>query len=1075
MRPQKLTMQAFGSYGQKTIIDFTKTDQNLFLVTGDTGAGKTTIFDAIVFALYGEASSVSNKKEGVVLQSQYAGLELEPYVELEFTDGREQDIYIVRRVPRHLKKITRGAAKGVGTREITGSVSLIMPDGTEYPQKESNGKLQEIIGLTKNQFMQVAMIAQGEFMELLRAKSDDKKKIFRRLFNTEMYEDIAVELGNRKRAKEKDIAVIRTRCQSEAARVKLLSDSVKNQGQDDCGQQADVLEESLDKLKKQIADGEIVAAGDFLEILFRYCRVLDRELEKAEKSYREAADIRDRKRDEYTEAQQLQQLFLQLDQAESELAKCRELTSEMEKKEQLSGQIQAAWEVKTAGDQMIEKRLEAEKTEAALKELKNRLPEFLKRQQETDEEEKKAEIEQSQAQEEFSRVSEKAEKALELFKQIRECRKKVQNLDKEFQQIQKQEKQAKDAFEAAEIMEKEYRKQAETLSDAGEKLAVCQSKMEEIRMMMEDHKGLLGIYQEVKKYNEIAENLKRKYVDVKDKYEKKHQEYENLRRAFLDAQAGFLAAELKPGKPCPVCGATEHPSPCIPKEEHRELSQDKIDQIGNDAESLRKEQETLSGEVKSNTNLRDARDRDFRENFEKLQDKMRRSIPKLPENFSPGQAQELIKQWKQQVQTEEFAYQKQAETLREIREKLEELEKRKPSLKENMETFQEQEKNVQAALEGARSELAGYSSSSDFSSEEEAKNARNMAENRKNQTEEVLKEARNKAECTRQKKTEAETLIRRYEKELPARKKEKDRQKKIYETLLQEKNLTEEQWKNLTDIYEKYAAEEFRNDVNSFRNRQTAAKSSTRSMRAAIGERQRPVLEEKRSQAEEAEKIFEASGRIRDGIKSVYQENQAVYDTLAPILADRKRLVEEHAKLDNLYRLVSGNVSGSRMDLETYVQRYYLEKILDAANRRFQDMSAGQFELRMYDLEKAGEGKNRGLDLMVYSTVTGKEREIRTLSGGESFMAALSLALGMADEIQESSAAISLDIMFIDEGFGSLDEHSRNQAVKVLLEMAEGSKLIGIISHVTELKQEIEDQLIVTKDEAGSHVRWQIS
>ena len=1075
MRPQKLTMQAFGSYGQKTIIDFTKTDQNLFLVTGDTGAGKTTIFDAIVFALYGEASSVSNKKEGVVLQSQYAGLELEPYVELEFTDGQEQDIYTVRRVPRHLKKITRGAAKGVGTREITGSVSLIMPDGTEYPQKESNGKLQEIIGLTKNQFMQVAMIAQGEFMELLRAKSDDKKKIFRRLFNTEMYEDIAVELGNRKRAKEKDIADIRTRCQSEAARVKLLSDSAENQGQDEFGQQTEVLEESLDKLKKQIADGEIVVIGEFLETLFQYCRVLDKKLQTAEKDCSEAAENRDKKRDEYTEAQQLQGLFLQLDQAEEELAQCRELTSEMEKKEQLAGQIQAAWEVKASSDQLEEKRKEAESTETALRELQSQLPELLKIQKEAEKEEERAEKEQRQAQEEFSRISEKAEKALELFRQIGECRKKVQKLEKNLLQIQKQKKEAKDAFEASEIQEKEYRKQAEAFSDAGEKLAVCQSKMREIGTMMDDIKGLSIIYKEIKSYNETAEELKQKYADIRDKYEKKQQEYETLRRAFLDAQAGFLAAELKPGNPCPVCGATEHPSPCIPKEEHRELSQDKIDQIGNDAESLRKEQETLSGEVKSNTNLRDARDRDFRENFEKLQDKMRRSIPKLPESFSPGQARELIKQWKQQVQTEEFAYQKQAETLREIQEKLEELEKRKPSLKENMETFQEQEKNVQAALEGARSELAGYSSSSDFSSEEEAKNARNMAENRKNQTEEVLKEARNKAECTRQKKTEAETLIRRYEKELPARKKEKDRQKKIYETLLQEKNLTEEQWKNLTDIYEKYAAEEFRNDVNSFRNRQTAAKSSTRSMRAAIGERQRPVLEEKRSRAEEAEKIFEASGRIRDGIKSVYQENQAVYDTLAPILTDRKRLVEEHAKLDNLYRLVSGNVSGSRMDLETYVQRYYLEKILDAANRRFQDMSAGQFELRMYDLEKAGEGKNRGLDLMVYSTVTGKEREIRTLSGGESFMAALSLALGMADEIQESSAAISLDIMFIDEGFGSLDEHSRNQAVKVLLEMAEGSKLIGIISHVTELKQEIEDQLIVTKDEAGSHVRWQIS
>ena len=164
-----------------------------------------------------------------------------------------------------------------------------------------------------------------------------------------------------------------------------------------------------------------------------------------------------------------------------------------------------------------------------------------------------------------------------------------------------------------------------------------------------------------------------------------------------------------------------------------------------------------------------------------------------------------------------------------------------------------------------------------------------------------------------------------------------------------------------------------------------------------------------------------------------------------------------------------------RMYLETYVQRYYLEKILYAANRRFANMSAGQFELRMIDEENAGKGKNRGLDLMVYSNVTGKEREVRTLSGGESFMAALALALGMADQIQESSAAIHLDVMFVDEGFGSLDEHSREQAVKVLQELAGGSKLIGIISHVTELKQEIEDQLIVSKDEKGSRVKWQIS
>ena len=230
-----------------------------------------------------------------------------------------------------------------------------------------------------------------------------------------------------------------------------------------------------------------------------------------------------------------------------------------------------------------------------------------------------------------------------------------------------------------------------------------------------------------------------------------------------------------------------------------------------------------------------------------------------------------------------------------------------------------------------------------------------------------------------------------------------------------------------------------------------------------------------KKEKEVAETEYLEKEKIYNQLRIDNKDDREIFDTLSSRLEERKSIVEEHARIDALYRMTSGNVSGTRMDLETYVQRYYLERILYAANRRFQEMSAGQFELRMYDLEKAGEGKNRGLDLMVYSTVTGKEREVRTLSGGESFMAALSLALGMADQIQQSSAAINLDMMFIDEGFGSLDEHSRNQAVRVLQEMAEGSRLIGIISHVSELKQEIEDQLLVNKDENGSHVKWQIS
>ena len=290
-----------------------------------------------------------------------------------------------------------------------------------------------------------------------------------------------------------------------------------------------------------------------------------------------------------------------------------------------------------------------------------------------------------------------------------------------------------------------------------------------------------------------------------------------------------------------------------------------------------------------------------------------------------------------------------------------------------------------------------------------------------------------------------------------------------------EKDLAESEWKLLAGKYDRKTPQKLQNTVDHYNRKKAAAESLRNTARAAIGDQQRPVLQKLEEAGKTAEQIMNRTRAVLEEVKEYETADRSVRDALVPAMEERKLRMEEYRRLNDLYSLLAGRVTGSRMDIETYVQRYYLERILHAANRRFQEMSAGQFILRMYDIEKAGEGKNRGLDLMVYSTVTGKEREIRTLSGGESFMAALSLALGMADQIQESAASVHLDMMFIDEGFGSLDDHSREKAVRVLQNMAEGSKMIGIISHVTELKQEIEDQLIVSKDEEGSHVRWQIS
>lgn len=1071
MRPLKLKMQAFGSYGRETVIDFTKPEQNLFLITGDTGAGKTTIFDAIVFALYGEASSTSNKKEGVVLQSQYAELNIEPYVEMEFMEGEER--YTVRRVPRHLKTVTRGAAKGKGTREITGSVTLFMPDGTEYPSKETNAKLQEITGLTKSQFMQVAMIAQGEFMELLRAKSDDKKKIFRKLFNTEMYEQIVNELGNRKRNMEREIAVIRTRCQSETARIKFFGDKAeeKNPGDDEIS----LCEKRLEELKKRVSDGEIVVMPELTEVLERYLVILDNQLKKAQKLYEDAAEIREKKRDIYIEAQQLQSLFIQRKQTEEELEEYRKQSFEMENKEKLAGSVSDAWEIKTFYDFWKAGQEDAERVRTAFETQTERLPGLMEEEEGMIQEEQKKQKELETVQEEYTRTLEKAEKAIQLFGQIKKTKKKMDMGKELLEKARIKEEADKKAFEVLENREKALRDRSEQLADAGEKLAVCQSQMKEINGMTADLKALSSIYKEQKTYEKKIEELKEKYKEARASYEKKHGEYEKKRQDFLDAQAGFLASELMEGMPCPVCGSIEHPRPCVMKKEHSEFTREGMDLLEKETEKLRAEQENLSAEVKSNTDLRDVKKQDFDESFNRLKNRMRENIPALPEEFSPGQGQELIRQWMKEVQENGIKYQRDWEELQSVQKQMKDLEEEKPAVRKQMEISAEQVREARIAYESAKAEFQSYSFSSDFESEEAAKKAEAEAARKKERFTEDYNTARAAREKAGTERSNTETLIKKYRAELPTAEAEEEKRKKNYESMAEGKEMAESQWKSLTDIYEKQMTEQLRKEVQVFREGKKAAEGKAQSLTAAIGNRKPPVMADIQKETEDAEHRLKSAESLRDQIRSVYKDNKEADHILSPMLQERQKLVEEHGRIDHLYRLVSGNVSGSRMDLETYVQRYYLEKILYAANRRFRDMSAGQFELRMYNLEKAGEGKNRGLDLMVYSAVTGKEREVRTLSGGESFMAALALALGMADQIQESSAAINLDMMFIDEGFGSLDEHSRNQAVKVLLEMAEGSKLIGIISHVTELKQEIEDQLIVIKDESGSHVKWQIS
>ena len=1072
MKPIKLTMQSFGSYGKcgkDTTIDFTKTSQNLFLISGDTGAGKTTIFDAIVFALYGEASSTNNKKDGLELQSQFVGYDVEPYVELVFSEqrGEECGIYTVHREPKYIEPKKRGS----GYKENTiKKVSLIMPDGSEYLQKEANEKIEELVGLTKQQFMQVAMIAQGEFMEILRAKSDNKKVIFRKLFNTEFFQKIVDELDRRCKDKNKEIAQIRTVCQTEAGHIVVPEDYDRA--------------ELLSEQKRKILSSEKLSVTDMenlLEELNILCESLNEKKKVAQEKFDNASKIRDDTREDYVKAENLLRSFEQLENAENDLKECVSAEKDIQETTELKVQIDAAYEIQTVFKRYDDIKKIADQTKQNIDDLEEKLPKLQQVFKDSSELEEKAKKIQKEELENFTKVSERVAKGLEILERIEKAKSDFKSKEEAVNKRQKEYDDAMKNLTDLEKQEREWRNQSEKLADANTLLERWENKSNAAKNMTEEVKYVKDAEDAVKEQRDEAENAQKEYEKARSDFEEKNNVYLAKRTTFLDAQAGFLAKEkLKEGKPCPVCGSMEHPHPCELSEKHQELTREVIEELQAEVEGLRKKQEEKSNTAGSSSKVLKEKENNYKNSVDRLYKNMlSENIPDVPdisEKFNVKLAEELLDRWKETINSEGERLKKDAKTLSDVKKSLRGIDDRKNRLKDAADNASKELNKAENAFTVSKTNLDNLEKTKDYSTVEEAEAAFQSAEDAKKKKDEEYETAKRTAEKANEQKNHAEALLERYSNDIINQREEQTTRECDYKKVMLEKNLSESEWKDLTEKYSKTDTADLQAKIDEHNTKKTAAESARKTAKEAIGDKECPHLKELEEAKNNAEKEFSDVKTILEQYKENLKVNLTAYNALSPEMEKRSVIMEEHSRIETLHNLLAGKVKGGKMDIETYVQRYYLEKILYAANVRFLDMSAGQFELRIIDIEKAGKGReSHGLDLMVYSTVTGKEREVRTLSGGESFMAALALALGMADQIQESSAAINLDVMFIDEGFGSLDNHSRNQAVKVLQQMAGGSKLIGIISHVTELKQEIEDQLIVRRDEAGSHVEWQNS
>lgn len=1062
MRPEKLIMQAFGSYGSRTEIDFRRPRTNLFLITGDTGAGKTTIFDAISFALYGEGSTGDFHKTGQSLQSNYADLSVEPYVEFTFSnlENGEKAYYTVRRSPKHSVPKVRGE----GTKDVSETVTLTMNDGKNYPTKEIDGKLQELVGLTKAQFMQVAMIAQGEFRKLLTAPSKDRKEIFRKLFHTDIYEEINNRLKARHDAMNQQFQKLLTECQTEAARITIPED-------------ADAAE-SLSTLQKSICSAKELSISDLEALQENLISLNQSTQEKWKNMTKETGElltIRDQKNASLTEARTLQASFAQLREAEETLLKCTELKQEMDALEKLTKEIQAAYEIKEVNQRYLDAVRETRLTTERGKAEEDKLPGLITAYEESKSKSQKSNQDYLEQKDSYAKLEETTNQALLIFASIHEMQGQVAKKKQVADGLEAKRKDIQKYGETLRIQEKNYRQESLTLQDASSQEAHAKQLVEFYRSLLQKAEEAKADLVKMQEARSLSESAQANYKLAAEAYKEQTMKAMDLRNRYLGAQAGILAKDLEEGKPCPVCGSIHHPTPHQLTEEEQELTQEMVDEADRKASAFAIKQSDAAADAKGKQASYQAMDANLKKEIQELQEEIQKLRPDSADILQGEEdlesLQAVLQTWMNLSVQEYQAKSKDACRYKELQlgieqvaQKTEEQARQLTQAQESWNRAQTEYTQMKASLDEKMKQVAGLNEEEIRADIVKAKSVLLELENR-------MKSDRERLDIASRNKNACEAKEKEYKKQIPERKKEEETRLTEYQNTCKEKKLTEEQWMSLVENYERDQVEGYRKQIQDFQTKLARAQSAKKVALSAIGERKEPNLTELEEAATSASNNYEARVQETEKLAQYLKENQKTEKNLQKIRKDQGAAMEEASVLDTLYKQVSGKTSGARMDLETYVQRYYLKRVLEAANIRFQEMTEGEFTLKMYDIEKVGEGRNHGLDLKALSASTGKEQDVAMLSGGESFLAALSLALGLSDQVQSNN----IDMMFIDEGFGTLDEEMRAQAVRVLMSMAGGNKLVGFISHVEELQHEIDDQLIVEKNRnnhRGSTVRW---
>lgn len=1072
MKPIRLTMQAFGSYGEKTEIDFQK-GGDFFLISGDTGSGKSTIFDAMMFALYGEVSTVGinkDKKKNEKLDemlSQFVDVQkTKPYASLVFTAYQhgQEETYTVRRTPRYTRPAKRGDAKLQDERE---TVELLMPDGSQYPGKlsETNRKIEELVGLTADQFRKVVMIAQGEFMDFLRANSDKKTELLRDLLKTRYYDDLTNKL--QKQAGEKKKAA-----QTQRTKLSLIAANAVTEGLPE--EDALALDEAKGTVIKAAEKLQPEQVDTLAEVLSGVCARLQIQQGELARQQTAAQEDRDECIKRIEAAKPLMERFKELESAERTLQECAAQADEIEKKRGLIGKIRDAWAIEPKYQRMKDARDALTNAQTELAAKQRELPQLKQTAADAAALHQQMEKTKDAATTQCAEVETKVEKTLKTFDALEEAEKALRQAEEADAKAKVNAESAKKALDDFKNREDAWRTQEAELQGTEAAYEVCKQQNQRYRDLKKSLEELQSSRKDVQEKARQAAAAAETYVGATQKYQRAQKAYDVYRLAFLNAQAGLLARELAPGKPCPVCGALEHPAPCQLTQENQQLNREELDRRRKAADDAAKAQEEKAKESESAQVKLTERQKAAEEAEKKLVQNAKNIRENVP-MATAADVEAMLQAWLPELQSASKSVQAKVEALNDVRknldgakEKREQLEKAAAAAQETAKSTAVKKAEAEKTWKLHQEELSGGA----YRTREDAVAQRTQAQEAKQKAEAAASQATEKERQAQKAETECTARIQQLNEEMPQKQANAEEFNQQYQQTMADKSLDEAQWRQLTADYDAEEPDRLQKEVSEFDQRKSKAEGQCATAQNAIAGREKPNMEQLEVATAAAESALKKVSDALEAAKHLHSDNAKVLKDLREGRDPLANACKEANTAQHLSDVMAGSESGNRMNLETFVQRSYMEKILCDANRRFRDMSNGQFELKLINVEDAGEGKNKGLDLEVLSIVTGKTRSVNTLSGGESFMAALSLALGMADQIQAATAAIHLDVMFIDEGFGSLSDNARNEAVNILKEMAGKQRQIGIISHVSELKDEIENQLIVKKDDRGSHVSW---